>query len=34
LIRQSAPELLDVFGVGFDTAAKLLVAAGDNPERI
>ena len=34
LIRESAPELLDVFGVGFDTAAKLLVAAGDNPERI
>ena len=34
LIRQTAPELLDVFGVGFDTAAKLLVAAGDNPERI
>jgi len=23
-----------VFGVGYDTAAKLLVAAGDNPERI
>ncbi|MDH3190299.1 MAG: IS110 family transposase [Acidimicrobiia bacterium] len=34
LIRESAPELLTVFGVGFDTAAKLLVAAGDNPERI
>ncbi len=34
LIRQTAPELLDMFGVGFDTAAKLLVAAGDNPERI
>ena len=34
LIRQTAPSLLDVFGVGFDTAAKLLVAAGDNPERI
>ncbi len=34
LIRETAPELLNVFGVGFDTAAKLLVAAGDNPERI
>jgi len=34
LLRESAPELLNVFGVGFDTAAKLLVAAGDNPERI
>ena len=34
LIRQTAPGLLEVYGVGFDTAAKLLVAAGDNPERI
>jgi len=34
LIRDTAPSLLEVFGVGFDTAAKLLVAAGDNPERI
>ncbi len=34
LIRQTAPGLLEVFGVGFDTAAKLLVAAGDNPQRI
>jgi transposase len=34
LIRDTAPGLLDVFGVGFDTAGKLLVAAGDNPERI
>ena len=34
LIRDTAPGLLEVFGVGFDTAAKLLVAAGDNPERI
>ena len=33
-IHESAPEFLTVFGVGFDTAAKLLVAAGDNPERI
>ena len=29
-----APELLAVFGVGVDTAATLLVAAGDNPERL
>jgi transposase len=28
LIRDTAPGLLEVFGVGFDTAAKLLVAAG------
>jgi transposase len=34
LIRETAPELLDVYGVGLDTAAKLLVAAGDNPERL
>ncbi len=34
LIRETAPGLLEVYGVGFDTAAKLLVAAGDNPERI
>ncbi len=34
LIRETAPSLLEVYGVGFDTAAKLLVAAGDNPERI
>lgn len=34
LIRDTAPGLLGVFGVGYDTAAKLLVAAGDNPERI
>ena len=34
LIRDTAPGLLGVYGVGFDTAAKLLVAAGDNPQRI
>jgi len=34
LLRQTGPELLEVYGVGYDTAAKLLVAAGDNPERI
>jgi transposase len=34
LIRETAPGLLNVFGVGYDTAAKLLIAAGDNPERI
>jgi len=34
LIRDTAPGLLEVFGVGFDTAAKLLVAVGDNPQRI
>jgi transposase len=26
--------MLEIFGVGIDTAAALLVAAGDNPERL
>jgi transposase len=34
LVAGFAPALLDVFGVGVDTAATLLVAAGDNPQRL
>jgi transposase len=34
LVRTTAPELLQLFGVGVDTAAALLVTAGDNPERL
>ena len=34
LVETTAPELLGVFGVGADTAATLLVTAGDNPGRI
>ena len=34
LLETTAPELLAVYGVGIDTAAALLVAAGDNPERL
>ena len=34
LLQETAPELLGVYGVGIDTAAALLVAAGDNPERL
>jgi transposase len=34
LIAATAPRLLEVHGVGVDTAATLLVAAGDNPERL
>jgi transposase len=34
LIAASWPELLGLFGVGPDTAAALLVTAGDNPERL
>ena len=34
LITETAPSLLDLHGVGVDTAASLLVAAGDNPDRL
>jgi len=34
LVRATAPALLEVYGVGIDTAALLLVAAGDNPQRL
>ena len=34
LVLATAPDLLGLFGVGPDTAAALLVAAGDNPERL
>jgi transposase len=34
LVNDTAPSLVGLFGVGTDTAATLLVAAGDNPERL
>ena len=34
LLEQSAPSLLALYGLGPDTAASLLVAAGDNSDRI
>lgn len=34
LVAETAPSLLDLYGVGADTAAILLVAAGDNSDRI
>ena len=34
LVIATAPSLLEIYGVGIDTAAILLVTAGDNPERI
>ena len=34
LLVATAPELLDLFGVGPDTAAALVMAAGDNPDRL
>lgn len=33
-VKEVAPRLLDCYGVGPDTAAMLLIAAGDNPQRI
>lgn len=34
LVKQAAPRLLTQLGVGTDTAAKLIITAGDNPHRI
>ena len=34
LVATTAPQLLELHGVGVDTAAALLVAAGDNPDRL
>jgi transposase len=34
LLVATVPDLLDLFGVGPDTAAALVMAAGDNPERL
>ena len=34
LVDETAPELVSALGLGTDTASTLLVAAGDNPERL
>lgn len=34
LVTETAPQLLEQFGIGADTAAEILIVAGDNPERI
>lgn len=34
LTADAAPDLLALFGIGFDTAAEMLITFGDNPERI
>ncbi|MGW0776405.1 IS110 family transposase [Streptomyces sp. NPDC002835] len=34
LVQRAAPQLLEPFGIGVDTAAEILVVTGDNPERI
>jgi len=34
LTKQAAPQILERFGVGFDTTAEMLITAGDNTDRI
>ena len=34
LVTQTAPQLTAAFGIGADTAAEMLIVAGDNPERV
>ena len=34
LVKETAPELVATLGIGTDAASALLVAAGDNPERM
>ena len=34
LVAETAPELCAIDGVGTDVASAILVAAGDNPERL
>jgi transposase len=34
MLTQIAPQLLDIAGCGTDTAAQLLITAGDNPQRV
>ncbi len=34
LTAQAAPDLSEAFAVGPDTAAEMLIVAGDNPDRV
>jgi len=34
LVKKAAPDLLSLRGVSVDVAGTLMVAAGDNPERL
>jgi transposase len=34
LVTRTAPQLLEQFGIGADTAAEILIVTGDNLERI
>ena len=34
LVTTTAPQMLERFGIGFDTAAEMLITAGDNTDRV
>ena len=34
LTAAAAPQLVEAVGVGYDTAAQMLITAGDNPDRL
>ncbi|GAA0998847.1 hypothetical protein [Subtercola frigoramans] len=34
LVLRTAPQLVEPFGIGIDTAAEILIVVGENPERI
>lgn len=34
LVLRTAPQLVEPFGIGVDTAAEILIVVGDNPGRI
>jgi len=34
LVKRAAPQFLQTFGIGVDTAAEILIVVGDNPERV
>jgi transposase len=34
LVKATGPALIAIYGVGIDTAATILIAAGDNPDRV
>ncbi|QNE48352.1 IS110 family transposase [Glaciihabitans sp. INWT7] len=34
LVLRTAPQLIESFGIGSNTAAEILIVVGDNPERI
>ncbi|WP_416352013.1 transposase [Subtercola sp. RTI3] len=34
LVLRTAPQLVEPFGIGVDTATEILIVVGDNPERI